>query len=90
MKNLITIDYDSEREDPIIIAKSEDQKEADNNPEQYQEMLMDDLATMCKGIAKLIEAAHKDGIMNRGKALESCMSIIKGGSDITGSGDVDK
>ena len=77
MKNIITIDYDSERENSIKIAKPEDQKVADDNKEAYNDMIMDDMSTLSKGLATLIKAAEEEGIMDRGKALENCVDIIK-------------
>lgn len=82
MKNIITIDYDSEREESIKIAKPEDQKGAEDNPEQYTDMVMDDISTLAKGLATVIAAADKDGVMEKSKAIEAAVNIIRGSDSV--------
>jgi hypothetical protein len=78
MKNLIVIDYDSERAEPIIIAKPNSKEPT--TPEESKAVIMDDINCVVQTLVRLIniadssKLAKKDDVIN---ATIFCMNQFK-------------
>jgi hypothetical protein len=59
MKNLITIDVDTDREQPILIGKGADIP-SPTNKEEAREMIINDIKCVCETLCMLIDVADQN------------------------------
>jgi hypothetical protein len=59
MKNLITIDVDTDRDQPILIGKSSE-IESPTNKDEAREMIINDIKCVCETLCILIDVADKN------------------------------
>lgn len=64
MKNLIIIDFDPERERPLIIGKGLDCKPP-TTKEEAKEMILGDLACMCDAVLTMIHLADQNSYADK-------------------------
>ena len=78
MKNLIVIDYDSERPEPIIIAKPNSKEPT--TPEESKAVIMDDINCVVQTLVRLINIADNSKFANKidlADATILCMNQLK-------------
>lgn len=59
MKNLITIDVDTDREQPVLIGKGGDIP-SPTNKEEAREMIINDIKCVCETLCMLIDVADQN------------------------------
>ena len=59
MKNLITIDVDTDREQPILIGKGADIP-SPTNKEEARDMIINDIKCVCETLCMLIDVADQN------------------------------
>jgi hypothetical protein len=60
MKNIVLIDIDTEREQPVLIRKPSTIVPP-NTPEETKKMLTDDIACTCEALCMMIKMASDNG-----------------------------
>ena len=78
MKNLIVIDYDSERPEPIIIAKPNSKEPT--TPEESKAVIMDDINCVVQTLVRLINIADSSKFAEKNKAIDAtifCLNQFK-------------
>jgi hypothetical protein len=76
MKNIITIDLDTEREQTLIINKPKEFIEGVTDGEKAKQMISDDLSTLCNAIGVLINNSEKSGYFKKGDLSKLCIKYF--------------
>ncbi len=63
MKNIIVIDYDSERDEPIIIAKPNSKEPT--TPEESKAVIIDDINCVAQTLVRLINIADSSNFAKK-------------------------
>jgi len=77
MKNLITIDVDTDREKPIMIGKGAEVT-TPTNKEEARDMIINDIKCVCETLCILIDVADKNKYALKGELItESIKQLTK-------------
>jgi hypothetical protein len=77
MKNLITIDVDTDREKPIMIGKGTEVT-TPTNKEEARDMIINDIKCVCETLCILIDVADKNKYALKGELItESIKQLTK-------------
>lgn len=76
MKNTLYIDFDTEREDPIRINKSEDLVEQMKDEAEAKKMLLNDMTTICNALGTLIQVGHDNDYFDAKKTAKMCIDYL--------------
>jgi len=77
MKNILTVDLDTDREETIRICKAPEFMPS--TPEEEAEEVIGDMATLCEGLCTLIHLADQNGIKKGVASLKSCIKHLEAG-----------
>lgn len=77
-KNQVIVDLDTERENPILIGKSENY-EMPYEIEDYKTAILLDISTLCEGICTLMHLAESLGIQKSPVTLRECIKHLEHG-----------
>lgn len=76
MKNSIFIDLDTEREDkPIMFGKPPELPQPET-PQEAQEMILNDIATLVESLAVLIEMAHVNKYADKLQMVNNAKTVL--------------
>jgi len=76
MKNSLYIDFDTEREDPIRINKTEDLVEQLKDEDEAKKMILNDMTTVCNALGTLIQIADDNGYFEAKKTSKMCIDYL--------------
>jgi hypothetical protein len=75
MKNVIFVDFDSDRERPVAFGKPPDFKRPET-PEETKEMVINDIACLTSAIASLILTADFHNYGEKRHLVQSCIESL--------------
>ena len=76
MKNTLYIDFDTEREDPIRINKTEDLVEQLKDDGEAKKMILLDMTTVCNALGTLIQVADSSGYFDAKHTAKLCVDYL--------------
>lgn len=76
MKNVLFIDFDSDRKDSVRISKSDDAIKKLEDEKESRQMIVDDLTTVCNALGALIHVAHENGIADKKDSVKVCVDYL--------------
>ena len=76
IKNKLFVDLDTEREQPIIFGK-DDENLVPKDKEDEKKMILLDISTLCDGLITLIHIAHLNGYVNKNHITQSCIEQLQ-------------
>ena len=82
MKNTIYIDIDTERDEPILIGKPEGVKPPETQEEAHN-MIVNDIASVCEALCRLIDMAEQNGYTEKGKLVEASIKVLSEMLEVT-------
>lgn len=71
------IDFDSDREQPIIITKPENTIENIDDGDKAKKMVLEDITTICNALGTLIKLSNDSGYLNSETAANMCINYLK-------------
>lgn len=77
-KNILIVDIDSSRKESVKIGKPEEAKEPES-PEEFAEIVINDMASLCEAICTLIHLAESQGIKSSANSLRDCIKHLEAG-----------
>lgn len=77
MKNILLIDLDTERENPIEITKPEDMVSEISDEESAKKMILDDMTTVCNAMGTLIQLGDDNGYFSSEKSAKMCIKYLE-------------
>ena len=75
MKTTITIDIDTERENPLIITKP-DTIPAPTTPEEAKAMLLTDIGCVCETLCMLIHLTDQSGYATKKDLVDISVNVL--------------
>ena len=78
MKNILTIDIDTDREHTVLIKKPDHIKKPETD-EEAKNMVISDMACMCEGLVTLIHLAHQNKMKDSVQSLKDCIKHLEDG-----------
>jgi hypothetical protein len=76
MKNLVLIDFDTEREKKFIIGKPES-IEKPNTETEAKAMIINDISCVCEALCELIHIASQNGYAKKEDLINTSLDLLK-------------
>ena len=76
MKNIITIDMDSDRDEPIKITKPQEIVEGINDDESAKKMILEDMTTLCNALGTIIQLGGDNNYFDSEKSARLCIKYL--------------
>jgi hypothetical protein len=77
MKNTVMIDFDSDREEPIIITKPENTLEGIDDGDKAKKMVLEDITTVCNALGTLIKLSNDSGYLDGETSANMCIEYLR-------------
>jgi hypothetical protein len=76
MKCKILIDFDTEREDPTIVGKSQEDINNINDVEFSKKTALDDITAICNALSFVIQSANDSGYIDSNVSAKMCVNYL--------------
>ena len=75
MKNILIIDVDTEREQPVMLGKPKDSPQP-TNEEEAKTMILNDITCVCEALLGLISMSSANGYSNKERLVNVTISRL--------------